>query len=67
MHIRIDCKKTELECRNQCGQVVERGEMEHHLNVQCGLQELNCPNKGESLFEEGCNAIIKRKDMEQHK
>lgn len=28
---------------------------------------MECPNKGESLFEEGCNVKLKRRDVEAHR
>jgi len=46
---------------------VERGELERHINIDCPLEIIECPNKGESLFEDGCQIRLKRKDMESHK
>lgn len=43
-----------MNCKNKCGKIVERGEMENHINIDCPLETVDCPNKGESLFEEGC-------------
>ena len=37
--------------------------MEEHLRVDCPNQIIECPNKGESLFEDGCNAAVKRCDL----
>lgn len=66
-HIREACANTELLCRNRCGETILRGKMEYHINVECSMQTVACPNKGESLFEEGCNVLLRRKDLEQHK
>lgn len=41
--------------------------MEKHINIDCPLEMVDCPNKGESLFEDGCSVHLKRKDMESHK
>ena len=41
--------------------------MEKHINVDCPLEIVDCPNKGDSLFEEGCQIRLKRKEMETHK
>jgi hypothetical protein len=41
--------------------------MEKHINVDCPLETVDCPNKGESLFEEGCSVRLKRKEMDSHK
>jgi hypothetical protein len=55
-HIRDECANTELSCRNRCGEIVLRGQMESHVATDCPMQQVCCPNKGESVFEEGCNA-----------
>ena len=56
-----------LECKNHCGVSIERGEIERHTKLDCPLEVIDCPNKGESLFEEGCAVRLKRKEMESHK
>jgi len=66
-HIRTACQKAEVPCRNKCGQYVQRGQQENHCSSVCKLEVINCPNKGESLFEDGCPLTIKRKDLELHK
>jgi hypothetical protein len=41
--------------------------MIQHINQSCILEIVECPNKGESLFEEGCTIKLKRRDVELHK
>ena len=41
--------------------------MDEHLRLDCPEQVVNCPNKGESLFEDGCNSVLKRRELESHR
>ena len=41
--------------------------MHMHTSQYCLLEVVECPNKGESLFEEGCTIKLKRRDVEAHK
>jgi hypothetical protein len=63
-HIRDECPNSELPCRNRCGETILRGQMELHFNVECLMQQVSCPNKGESVFEEGCNMVLKRRELD---
>jgi hypothetical protein len=58
---------SEVICRNKCGLKVQRGLLDNHCQTVCKLEVVACPNKGESLFEDGCPLTLKRKDLEQHK
>lgn len=54
-------------CKNNCGRSIKRGKIDSHIQEDCPLQLVECPNKGESLFEEGCSVKVKRREMDQHK
>lgn len=41
--------------------------MLQHIEQSCPLEIVECPNKGESLFEEGCTIKLKRREVESHK
>ena len=64
-HIKEYCSKAIVICKNKCGLKINRGEQEQHL-FGCRLEPVNCPNRGESLFEDGCSFVVKRKDLDVH-
>lgn len=66
LHIRTTCIKAEVPCRNKCGHTVTRGMQDEHCQTVCRLEIVPCVNKGESLFEDGCPSLLKRKDLDQH-
>eukprot|EP00300_Choanocystis_sp_HF-7_P025266 c2700_g1_i1.p1 GENE.c2700_g1_i1~~c2700_g1_i1.p1 ORF type:complete len:408 (-),score=78.60 c2700_g1_i1:71-1294(-) len=59
-HISNVCDNTLTTCPNNCGEELRRGGVVAHRKA-CELETLSC-----MLVNEGCDAKIKRKDLEKH-
>lgn len=58
----LECEKYPIECPNHCDTgVVERGQMEAHINLHCSLQPMKCKFK-----DVGCTAHLPREQMHSH-
>lgn len=55
------CPKVMLDCPQQCGYLLERKELEAHVNSTCENANIDC------LFKEiGCSSKLPRKEMTDH-
>ena len=59
-HVDI-CPMFLLECPQECGDKVARGEIEEHITVVCTMSEVECP-----FSALGCDIILFRKDVSDH-
>lgn len=56
-----DCGKYPLDCIQQCGQMIERCEMDNHITNQCNNTMLNCP-----YHKFGCKEELMKKEIKEH-
>ena len=61
LHLEITCPKQVIVCIDGCGESLLREQQTRHSETVCPEYKLNC-----EYFINGCNQMIKRKNIEQH-
>lgn len=65
-HIHTVCPKALIPCKNDCGEVVERGTILYHVNSKCKYEVISCIYKQTFIYQNGCDIKLKRCDMKDH-
>ncbi|KAI6657677.1 TNF receptor-associated factor 4-like [Oopsacas minuta] len=56
------CIKLPIQCSNECGVIIERIDMENHIEETCPNTRLDCEYK-----KYGCDVIVLRNEVDKHK
>jgi hypothetical protein len=65
-HIHRICPKALIPCKNNCGEVIERGGLIYHVNSKCKNEVISCLYKQTLIYQNGCDIKLKRSDMPDH-
>eukprot|EP01038_Epipyxis_sp_PR26KG_P010342 gene10342-13894_t len=63
-HLDLDCECKPFQCKNGCNAVINKRDLNDHLQV-CELESVQCPYNQTCSFID-CNGAIQRKEYDQH-